>query len=59
MEAIVVLITIVILLWVCGYVFCIFRLCRCKWDPIGKPEIIYSLAILTGLAGIVGYIKIE
>ena len=52
-------ILLISLIWLIGYILCIVRLTTSKWDPIGKREIIYAVALITGLAGIVGYINIK
>lgn len=42
-----------------GEVRCIVKVVKCDWDPIGKAEVIYTGAAMTGLGGIVGWINIE
>lgn len=42
-----------------GEVKCIYKAVKCNWDPIGKAEIIYTGASLTGLGAIVGWIDIK
>lgn len=42
-----------------GEIKCIIKAVRCNWEPIGKSEIIYTGAALTGLGAIVGYIDIQ
>jgi hypothetical protein len=42
-----------------GEVKCIVKACKCNWEPIGKAEVIYTAAAVTGLGGIVGWIDIE
>jgi hypothetical protein len=42
-----------------GEVLCVYRAIRCNWEPIGKAEIVYTGAALTGLGCIVGYIDIQ
>ena len=42
-----------------GEVRCIYKVCTCNWEPIGKAEIIYTLSAFTGLGCIVGYIDIK
>ena len=42
-----------------GEVKCVVKAVRCDWNPIGKAEIIYTGAALTGLGAIVGWINIE
>jgi hypothetical protein len=42
-----------------GEVKCIVKAVNCNWEPVGKSEIIYTGAALTGLGCIVGYIDIK
>ena len=42
-----------------GEVKCIIKAIDCNWEPVGKAEIVYTAASLTGLGCIVGYINIE
>ena len=42
-----------------GEVKCIIKAIDCNWEPVGKAEIVYTVASLTGLGCIVGYINIE
>lgn len=56
-EAIVIIIFVI--LGIVGEVKCIYKAIKCNWEPIGKAEIIYTGASLTGLGAIVGWIDIE
>ena len=42
-----------------GEIKCIIKAVQCNWEPVGKAEIIYTGASLTGLGAIVGYIDIQ
>lgn len=42
-----------------GEVKCVIKAIDCNWEPVGKAEIVYTVASLTGLGCIVGYINIE
>ena len=42
-----------------GEIKCIIKAINCNWEPIGKAEIIYTGASLTGLGCIIGYMDIE
>ena len=42
-----------------GEIKCIIKAVKCNWEPVGKSEIIYTGAALTGLGAIVGYIDIQ
>ncbi len=53
---------VVILLWILaliGEVRCIYKAATCNWEPIGKAEIVYTVAACTSIGVIVGYIDIE
>ena len=49
----------IIILAIVGEVKCIIKAIDCNWEPVGKAEIIYTGASLTGLGCVVGYINIE
>ena len=49
----------IIILAVVGEVKCIIKAIDCNWEPVGKAEIVYTGASLTGLGCVVGYINIE
>ena len=49
----------IIILAVVGEVKCIIKAVDCNWEPVGKAEIVYTGASLTGLGCVVGYINIE
>ena len=49
----------IIILAVVGEVKCIIKAIDCNWEPVGKAEIIYTGASLTGLGCVVGYVNIE
>lgn len=42
-----------------GEIRCIYKAISCNWEPVGKAEILYTGASLTGLGAIVGYFDIE
>jgi hypothetical protein len=42
-----------------GEIRCIYKAINCNWKPVGKAEIIYTGASLTGLGAVVGYFDIE
>jgi hypothetical protein len=42
-----------------GEVKCIIKAIDCNWEPVGKAEIVYTGASLTGLGAIVGYLDIQ
>ena len=42
-----------------GEVKCIIKSIDCNWEPVGKAEIVYTGASLTGLGAIVGYMDIQ
>jgi len=49
----------VVLFFLIGEVMCIVKAIKCNWEPVGKAEIIYTGAALTGLGSIVGWFNIE
>ena len=42
-----------------GEFMCIVKAFSCNYEPIGKAEIVYTGAAMTGLGCIVGWIDIE
>lgn len=42
-----------------GEVKCIIKAVNCNWDPVGKSEVIYTVAACSGLGAVVGYFDIE
>jgi len=52
-------IILIIILGLIGEVRCIYKAVTCNWEPIGKAEIIYSGASITGLGAVIGWINIE
>lgn len=51
-------VTIGVLL-IIGEVKCIYKAIECNWEPIGKAEVIYTVAACTGFGSIVGWFDIE
>ena len=55
-------ILIPILIWcsvVFGYLRCLYKMCTCNWEPVGKAEIVYTIGTFTGAGVIIGYLNIE
>jgi hypothetical protein len=50
---------IVGLFLIIGEIKCIIKAVQCNWEPIGKAEVIYTVGIITGLGGVVGWVNIE
>ena len=50
---------LIIVLIVIGEIKCIYKAINCNWEPIGKAEIIYTAASMTGLGCVVGWINIK
>ena len=50
---------LIILFILVGEIKCVVKAVRCDWNPVGKAEILYTGAALTGLGAIVGWIDIE
>jgi hypothetical protein len=44
---------------VVGEIKCIIKAINCNWEPVGKAEIVYTGACLTGLGCFVGYMDIQ
>lgn len=42
-----------------GEVKCIIKAFNCNWEPVGKAELVYTIASVTGLGCVVGYIDIK
>ena len=42
-----------------GEIKCVIKAVNCNWEPVGKAEVVYTGAALTGLGCIVGYFDIE
>jgi hypothetical protein len=49
----------IIIVTLIGEVKCIIKAIDCNWEPVGKAEIIYTGAALTGFGCVVGYIDIK
>ena len=39
-----------------GEVKCVIHLCQCDFKPSYKAEVIYSVAVITGIGAVIGYI---
>lgn len=50
---------VLFVLGIIGEIKCIVKAANCNWEPIGKAEIIYTGAALTGCGAIVGWIDIQ
>lgn len=50
---------LLIIALVFGEIRCIYKAVTCNWEPIGKAEIIYAGAAVTGLGCIIGWMDIE
>lgn len=55
----VIFIILIFILGLIGEIRCIYKAVTCNWEPIGKAEIIYSGASLTGLGVIIGWVDIK
>jgi hypothetical protein len=42
-----------------GYIKCIYKMCACNWEPIGKAEIFYTIGTFTGAGIIIGHFNIQ
>ena len=50
---------IIVAVIVIGEIRCIYKALSCNWEPIGKAEVIYTGAALTGLGAVIGWFDIE
>ena len=50
---------VIFILAIVGEVKCIVKAVNCNWDPVGKAEVVYTVAACTGFGAIVGWINIE
>jgi len=50
---------VIILLCLWGEGRCLYKMITCNWEPIGKSEIIYTVAFFTGAGVVVGYFNIK
>jgi len=53
---------IVAIIWalcIFGECRCIYKMCTCNWEPIGKAEIVYTVGAFTGTGVVIGYINIK
>ena len=50
---------VIFILALVGEVKCIVKAVNCNWDPVGKAEVVYTIAACTGFGSIVGWINIE
>ena len=51
-----------ILIWgalIFGEFRCIYKMCTCNWEPVGKAEAAYTIGSFTGLGVVIGYLDIE
>jgi len=42
-----------------GELRCIYKMCTCNWEPIGKAEAVYTIGTFTGTGVIIGYLNVE
>ena len=54
-----IILALIFILSIVGEIKCIYKAFSCNWEPIGKAEIVYTGASLTGLGAVVGWIDIE
>ncbi|MGV8961861.1 MAG: hypothetical protein ACOH2V_00505 [Candidatus Saccharimonadaceae bacterium] len=59
MKSLAIVLVIIFLLGLFGEVWCIYKAVSCNWEPIGKAEILYTGAALTGLGCVIGYFNID
>ena len=54
-----ILVLLICIIAIIGEIRCIYKAVMCNWEPVGKAEILYTGASVTGLGAIVGYFNIE
>lgn len=59
MKNIIIIYALIIIGALVGEVKCIIKVINCDWNPIGKAEILYTGAALTGIGCVVGYLDIK
>jgi hypothetical protein len=59
MKSAAIITIIIFVLAIVGEVKCIIKAVDCNWEPVGKAEIVYTGACLTGLGCVVGYLDIQ
>ena len=59
MKKLILIWIVIVVLGIIGEVKCIVKAVNCNWEPIGKAEIIYTGAALTGVGAVVGWVNIE
>lgn len=59
MKKIGIIYLIIVATLVIGEIRCIYKALTCNWEPIGKAEVVYTGAALTGLGSIIGWFNIE
>jgi hypothetical protein len=42
-----------------GWCRCVYKMCVCNWEPVGKAEIFYTVGTFTGAGIVIGYIDIK
>ncbi len=57
-KGIIVYAAIIITMFV-GEIKCIYKAFNCNWEPIGKAEVVYTIAACTGVGSIVGWFNIK
>jgi len=50
---------VLILMSIIGEVKCIIKALNCNWEPIGKAEVVYTVAAMSGMGSIVGWFNIK
>lgn len=54
-----ILVIILFILLLVGEIKCVYKMCTCNWEPIGKAEIFYTVGTFTGTGCIIGWMNIE
>lgn len=59
MKGILILYILFFIIWGVGEVKCIYKMCTCNWNPIGKAEILYTIGSFTPAGCVIGYLDIK
>lgn len=56
MRLLTIIFTLGVIFLTVGEIMCIYRFCKCDFEPSYKAEIIYAASFVTGVGGVTGYI---
>lgn len=50
---------ILYILFIIGWVRCVYKMVTCNWEPIGKAEVLYTVGTFTGAGVVIGWFDVE